>query len=123
MSVVTETPYSYKESLSFRRRLEASKKVREAYPDRVPVIVEKHLNSTLPDISVKKFLVPADIPIAKFLCEVKKHIPITPEQSVFLFVGNNTIPPSGSLMEEVYAQHVDEDGMLYITYSGENVFG
>lgn len=28
-----------------------------------------------------------------------------------------------SLMSEIYAQYKDEDGFLYILYSGENTFG
>ena len=35
--------------------------------------------------------------------------------SVFVF--------AAALMSEVYDDHKDEDGFLYITYSGENTFG
>lgn len=31
--------------------------------------------------------------------------------------------PSAALMSSVYEDHKDEDGFLYITYSGENTFG
>ena len=30
---------------------------------------------------------------------------------------------SAALMSDVYEDHKDEDGFLYITYSGENTFG
>mmetsp|Transcript_9413 Transcript_9413/g.29665 ORF Transcript_9413/g.29665 Transcript_9413/m.29665 type:complete len:92 (+) Transcript_9413:216-491(+) len=30
---------------------------------------------------------------------------------------------AGSFMSTVYEEHKDEDGFLYITYSGENTFG
>lgn len=32
-------------------------------------------------------------------------------------------PPAAALMSSVYEDHKDEDGFLYITYSGENTFG
>ena len=31
--------------------------------------------------------------------------------------------PAAALMSDVYEDHKDEDGFLYITYSGENTFG
>ena len=31
--------------------------------------------------------------------------------------------PAAALMADVYSDHKDEDGFLYITYSGENTFG
>ena len=33
------------------------------------------------------------------------------------------LPPSAALMSNVYLKHRDEDGFLYICYSGENTFG
>lgn len=32
-------------------------------------------------------------------------------------------PVAAALIENVYGDHKDEDGFLYITYSGENTFG
>lgn len=49
--------------------------IREQYADRVPVIVERNPTSrNLPDIDKKKFLAPADITVAKFISEIRKHI-------------------------------------------------
>jgi GABA(A) receptor-associated protein len=44
------------------------------------------------------------------------------EQAIFLFV-NGVIPPTAALMNTIYEEHKDEDGFLYISYSGENTFG
>ena len=43
-------------------------------------------------------------------------------QAIFIFV-NNTLPPTAALMSTVYEQHRDEDGFMYMMYSGENTFG
>lgn len=42
--------------------------------------------------------------------------------AIFVFV-NNTLPPASSLMSQIYNDHKDEDGFLYVTYSGESTFG
>jgi GABA(A) receptor-associated protein len=38
-------------------------------------------------------------------------------------VNNKTLPPTAALMSQVYKEHKDEDGFLYVTYSGESTFG
>jgi GABA(A) receptor-associated protein len=82
--------------------------------------------------------------------EIRKHMKLSPEKAIFLFV-NNTLPPTGKLyvieknvvyllclivvstniyvfciadlISNIYERYKDEDGFLYITYSGENTFG
>ncbi len=46
----------------------------------------------------------------------------SPEKAIFIFV-NNVLPPSSSLLSQVYQEHMDEDGFLYVLYSSENTFG
>ena len=70
----------------------------------------------------KKFLVPSDITVGKFIFEIRKHMQLAPEQAIFLFV-NEALPPSSALVSQIYKQHADEDGFLYCSYSGENSFG
>jgi len=55
--------------------------------------------------------------------EIRKHMPnLNEEKAIFLFI-NEVLPPSSALMSQIYEKHKDEDGFLYITYSGENTFG
>jgi len=99
-----------------------AQRIREKYPDRIPVIVEKHTKSEIPDIDKKKYLVPADLTVGQFVYVIRKRIKLTPEKAIFIFV-NNVLPPTAALMSAVYQEHKDEDGFLYVTYSGENTFG
>ena len=52
-----------------------------------------------------------------------QRIALKPEQAIFLFVSKGTLPPTVSSLQAVYDSHQDEDGFLYMTYSGENTFG
>merc|ERR1711879_297172 len=107
----------FKEEHSLDKRREVADRIRAKYPDRIPVIVEKAPKSDAPDIDKKKFLVPADITVGKFVYEIRKHMKLSPEKAIFLFV-NNVLPPTAELMSHIYAKYKDEDGFLYITYSG-----
>jgi len=71
----------------------------------------------------KKFLVPVDLTIGQFVYVIRKRIKLAPEQAIFLFVSTGTLPPSVAALQAVYDMYKDEDGFLYMTYSGENTFG
>ena len=80
-------------------------------------------DSSLPEIDKKKFLVPSDLTIGQFMYVIRKRIKLAPEQAIFLFVASGTLPPSVATLHSVYETHHDEDGFLYMQYSGENFFG
>jgi len=60
--------------------------------------------------------------VGQFVYVIRKRIKLTPEKAIFIFV-KNTIPPTGAVMSQIYKEHKDEDGFLYVTYSGESTFG
>ncbi|XP_010849158.1 PREDICTED: gamma-aminobutyric acid receptor-associated protein-like 2 [Bison bison bison] len=99
-----------------------SAKIRAKYPDRVPVIVEKVSGSQIVDIDKRKYLVPSDITVAQFMWIIRKRIQLPSEKAIFLFV-DKTVPQSSLTMGQLYEKEKDEDGFLYVAYSGENTFG
>eukprot|EP01134_Creolimax_fragrantissima_P000715 CFRG0715T1 len=113
---------SFKEVNSFEKRKMEAQKIRCKYPDRVPVIVERAGKSDIEEIDKKKFLVPMDLTVGQFVYVIRKRIKLSPEKAIFIFV-NNVLPPTSSALATIYEEHKDEDGFLYVTYSGENTFG
>ncbi|ONM23986.1 Autophagy-related protein 8a [Zea mays] len=115
-------PLSKWSTTSVEKRQSESARIRDKYPDRIPVIVEKAGKTDVPEIDKKKYLVPADLTVGQFVYVVRKRIKLSPEKAIFVFV-KNTLPPTASLMSAIYEENKDEDGFLYMTYSGENTFG
>ncbi|KAA8522236.1 hypothetical protein F0562_012909 [Nyssa sinensis] len=76
-----------------KRRAEAAR-IREKYPDRIPVIVEKAERSDIPNIDKKKYLVPADLTVGQFVYVIRKRIKLSAEKAIFIFV-DNVLPPTG----------------------------
>ena len=99
-----------------------SNRIRVKYPDRIPVIVEKSPKSDVPDLDKKKYLVPSDLTFGQFVYVIRKRVKLSAEKAIFIFV-NNKLPPTASLMSTIYEENKDEDGFLYVLYSGENTFG
>ncbi|KAG7531425.1 hypothetical protein FFLO_04346 [Filobasidium floriforme] len=86
------------------------------------VICEKVEKSDISDIDKKKYLVPADLTVGQFVYVIRKRIKLAPEKAIFIFV-DEILPPTAALMSTIYEEHKDEDGFLYVSYSGENTFG
>jgi len=129
----TKIPYKKKYSLETRRA--ESQKIRDKYPDRIPVIVSPSGAAAKTHPTEKeKFLVPPDLTLAQFVYVIRKRIKLAPEEALWVFVqgvdGNEILPPTSSTLSAIYKEHVTDqstaaqwDGYLYIVYSGENTFG
>lgn len=113
---------SFKQEHDLEKRKAEAARIRDKYPDRIPVIVEKAERSDIPNIDKKKYLVPADLTVGQFVYVIRKRIKLSAEKAIFIFV-NNVLPPTAAIMSSIYDEHKDEDGFLYVTYSGENTFG
>eukprot|EP00930_Biecheleria_cincta_P082266 TRINITY_DN72029_c0_g1_i1.p2 TRINITY_DN72029_c0_g1~~TRINITY_DN72029_c0_g1_i1.p2 ORF type:complete len:143 (+),score=25.29 TRINITY_DN72029_c0_g1_i1:57-431(+) len=119
------------ETAPFEKRVAEAQRILGKYPDRVPVICEKSGRCSLPEIEKKKFLVPGTMLCGEFKYIVHKHIQqasggqgISADQAIYLFASQGKVSmKTGALMSEAYANHKDDDGFLYITYSAENTLG
>ena len=67
------------------------------YPNRVFIVIEKVLNSDIPQIEKNKFMVPPDLTISRFVYVIRKHCKIGPHKALFIFV-DNTLPPNSALI-------------------------
>jgi len=121
-TAATVNKLAFKQDHTLEYRTAEANKIKSKYPDRVPVIVEKVPNSQIEQIDKRKYLVPNDITIAQFMWIIRKRIDMAPEKALFLFI-NKVVPSSSMTMGDIYLNHKDVDGFLYIQYSGENTFG
>jgi len=112
----------FKTEHSFEKRRAEAERIRQKYPDRIPVICEKNERSDIATIDKKKYLVPSDLTVGQFVYVIRKRIKLEPEKAIFIFV-DEVLPPTAALMSQVYEEYKDEDDFLYVTYSGENTFG
>ena len=112
----------FKEEHSFEKRQQEAARIRAKYSDRIPVICEKAEKTDIPEIDKKKYLVPSDLTVGQFVYVIRKRLKLPPQKAIFIFV-NNVLPTTDALMSALYEEQKDQDGFLYITYSGENTFG
>nr|QAR18130.1 ATG8f3 [Nicotiana benthamiana] len=84
---------SFKQEHNLEKRRAEASRIREKYPDRIPVIVEKAEKSDIPNIDKKKYLVPADLTVGQFVYVIRKRIKLSAEKAIFIFV-DNVLPPT-----------------------------
>ena len=53
--------YEFKKKNDYNKRLVESTNIKNKYPDRIPIIVEKYKDSKLPTIDKCKYLVPREM--------------------------------------------------------------
>ncbi len=105
------------------QRLEESKKMREKYSNRIPILVESKCD-TIDNTKIQhKYLVPEDMTLAHFAFVVRSRIALKKEEAVFLLVSTKqTLVPSSQSIGQIHNNY-NENGFLYITIMKENTFG
>jgi GABA(A) receptor-associated protein len=71
---------------STEKRKQESQKIREKYPDRVPVICEKDPKSKMKSIDKTKYLVPNDLTVSQFSYIIRKRLELDKSSALFLLV-------------------------------------
>jgi GABA(A) receptor-associated protein len=119
----SKSGYEFKMQHSFEKRKEETTRLKEKYPDKIPIILEKSTSSGLPDVKKEKYLLQKEITIAQFLYAIRQELKLDSSMALFLFINNSVIPSTIETLGEVYEKNRDKDGFLYITYCKEQTFG
>jgi microtubule-associated protein 1 light chain len=98
--------------------------IRAKFPTKVPIIVEKYKKErNLPHIDKVKFLVPQDLTLSQLSTILRNRLQISSTESFFLFVSGKCLPSLSTSVAELYRDHSDEDGFLYVSYASQEAFG
>ena len=118
------THKDFKNEHSFEERHKECTRIKSKYTDRLPIICQriKNANESCPIIDKKKYLIPNDLTLGQFIYVIRKRCNLNESQSLY-FTVNGSIYSSGRLLREIYNEHKDDDGFLYMYYNTENTFG
>ena len=118
---------SYKKNTTLDERKIKSQKLKELYPNRIPVIVEMSPSSAsyssfIAEKHKVKYLVPNEIVMGQFVKILRDKMKIKESTALFFFINNKLFPMSSPLCV-LYNEYTDEDGFLYIEFCEESTFG
>lgn len=71
------------------------------YSDSVPIIVQKHPKSNLPELEKKKFIVPKERKLSEFYYLIRKKIRLNDTQALFLII-KDFQPNLTSTVSQIY---------------------
>ncbi|KAG9475504.1 microtubule-associated proteins 1A/1B light chain 3A-like [Eleutherodactylus coqui] len=124
MSSLELNTTSFKQRKRLDSRIHEVNRVKSRYPCKIPVIVERsHREKRLPPLQKIKFLVPPEITMGQFVSMIRCRLTLPPSHSLCILVNEFQMPSLSMTMLEVYAEHQDQDGFLYVTYKSHEVFG
>ena len=111
----TKPPEYFKEINSFDERKKASASAIHRCPNSIPIICEPDPDCSF-TISKVKYEVPNDITIGQLAGVVRKYINgLNEDQPLGLWIDNcNHYPDKAWNVSDMYENHKDEDGFLYI---------
>uniref|UniRef100_A0A8C6TD33 Microtubule-associated protein 1 light chain 3 gamma n=1 Tax=Neogobius melanostomus TaxID=47308 RepID=A0A8C6TD33_9GOBI len=83
------------------------------------VIIERYdKEKFLPPLDKTKFLVPHELTMTQF-----NRMALLPSQAFYLLINNSGLASMSLTMAQVYKEHQDEDGFVYMTYASQEMFG
>ncbi len=112
------TNISFKDRYTFDQRRAESTRMLSKHPEHIPVIVEKALGSTAPDIDKKKHLIlnDEDSTVARFSRNIEDRLDLPVEQEICLSAGGVRLETTERI-SAVNQKYKDKDNFLYLTYS------
>jgi GABA(A) receptor-associated protein len=111
----------FKDSYDYSQRIKESRRIMDKFPDRIPVICDCDPSQNW-TISHRKYLVPRDYTIGQFIYTIRKRMSLKEEEAIYIII-NNVVPPTSALMNQVYNDHKDADGFVYVNICKESAFG
>ena len=109
---------------NIEERRKECQKIRNQFPNKIPIICEKDPKSKVQDIDKTKFLVPDDLTVSQFNMMIRKRIQLNQESAFYLWANGKVSITGDSLLSDIYKKFKDpEDGFLYIAYAGELTWG
>ena len=93
--------------------------------ERIPIIIQKdYREKNIEEASNIKYLSSYDMTFSQIMLVLRKKIKnIDSTIAIYLFTENGTIINSQEYVSTIYDKFKDEDGFLYLFYTGENTFG
>ncbi|XP_042201243.1 microtubule-associated proteins 1A/1B light chain 3C-like [Callorhinchus milii] len=98
--------------------------IRDKYPQKIPVIVERYPGELyLPFLDKAKFLVPQEMTMCQFVTIIRDRLALSSSQTFYLLVKNRSLVNMCATMCELDQDYKDSDGFLYMTYASQEMFG
>ena len=109
----------FRKTFSKEQRIQEYRKIREKYPDRIPVVIDPQGDLFL---RRRKFLVEHNMLFANLIYVIRQKLNVKPNESLF-FLYEGCIPCHTHTIGQIFNERVSCDGFVVLTVAKENTFG
>lgn len=108
--------YNFQIQYPLNLRKEEATKIRNKYPTKIPIIIEKSEPSNTPILKKEKYLIEEDITVGGFIYCLREQMCLDSEFVLYLFINGVYPPKTKEKMRDIYTIYKEKDEFLYITY-------
>lgn len=112
----SKTNYNFQIQYPLNLRKEEATKIRNKYPTKIPIIIEKSEPSNTPILKKEKYLIEENITVGGFIHHLRELMDLGNEFVLYLFINGIYPPKTNEKMRDIYNTYKEKDEFLYITY-------
>lgn len=117
--------FKFKEENSFEERIKILKDLRKekGNAEKLPIICEKDPQCKIEKEIKTRYMLPKDLYFSEFIYIIRKKLNLDSSVAIFLIIDNKYSVIGNDNIELVYEKYKEEDGILYLLYSDQEIFG
>ena len=102
-----------------------ARKVKEKFPDRIPIYVtgDRSTNTSTYELDKRRFLAPGDMKVGQFMFVLRKRMQLPPTHAMFVYNNGRLLMNTMSIQDVYHNRSNKDQSYLDMNYAFENTFG
>ena len=123
MKVSKKNNFIFKEENTLDERIRIVKDLKKKYIGKIPIICEKSSNCKF-ELEIKShFMFPNDLYFNEFIYIIRQKLKLKSSVAIFLIIDDKYSIMGNDPISIIYEKYKDKDGILYIHYSDQEIYG
>ncbi len=123
MKLSKKNNFHFKLENSLDERIRLVKELKKKYIEKIPIICEKGPNCKLEGEMKSHYMLPKDLYFNEFIYIIRQKLKLDSSVAIFLIVDDKYSIMGNDSISTIYEKYKDKDGILYIHYSDQEIYG
>ena len=123
MKLSKKNNFHFKLENSLDERIRLVKELKKKYIEKIPIICEKGPNCKLEGEMKSHYMLPKDLYFNEFIYIIRQKLKLDSSVGIFLIVDDKYSIMGNDSISTIYEKYKEKDGILYIHYSDQEIYG